>query len=191
MYKKVCCTCKVIVLLTKHASTKLGFWSPHLHTYQTVVPIVFSVSKWVDPSWWKWWIVFLTFPLPNEFLSFTSSHPVSLYIWKRGFTLETMLLAPLTNNPARLFVEKAEMSSKKGRRRVGKGDGERGWGKGWKGNLTLSSFFRAHYKFLNELARNRWLDRLPTSSLQRNILILLEFISIVFCMNNAGGKAGF
>ena len=129
MYKKVCCTCKVIVLLTKHASTKLGFWSPHLHTYQTVVPIVFSVSKWVDPSWWKWWIVFLTFPLPNEFLSFTSSHPVSLYIWKRGFTLETMLLAPLTNNPARLFVEKAEMSPKKGRRRVGKGDGERG-GKG-------------------------------------------------------------
>ena len=102
-----------------------------------------------------------------------------------------MLLAPLTNNPARLFVEKAEMSSKKGRRRVGKGDGEGGCRKGWKGNLTLSSFFRSHSKFLNELARNRWLDRLPTSSLQRNILILLEFISIVFCMNNAGGKAGF
>lgn len=69
--------------------------------------------------------------------------------------------------------------------------GEGGWGTGWKGNLTLSSFFRSHSKFLNELARNRLLGKLPTSSLQRNILLLLEFISIVFCMNNAGGKAGF
>lgn len=137
---------------------------------------------------------FFDVPVAEWISEFTSSHPVSRYIWKRGFTLETMLLAPftsLTNNPARLFVEKAEMSSKKCRRRVGKGDGERGWGRGWKGNSTLSSFFRSHSKFLNELARNRLLGKLPTSSLQRNILLLLEFISIVFCMNNAGGKAGF
>ena len=185
MYKKVCCTCKVIVLLTKHASTKLGFWSPHLHTYQTVVPIVFSVSKWVDPSWWKWWIVFLTFPLPNEFLSFTSSHPVSLYIWKRGFTLETMLLAPLTNNPARLFVEKAEMSSKKGRRRVGKGDGEGGWGRGvGKGvERELDAFFLFPLSFqVSQRARAESLARQATNKLaskKHSSIVRIYFHSIL------------
>jgi len=49
-----------------------------------------------------------------------------------------MLIAPLTNNPARLFVEKAEMSSKKWRRRVGKGVGE-GGGKGTPPFLPFST----------------------------------------------------
>ena len=40
---------------------------------------------------------FFDVPVAGWISEFTSSHPVSLYIWKSGFTLETMLLAPLTN----------------------------------------------------------------------------------------------
>ena len=63
---------------------------------------------------------------------------------------------------------------------------------GGKVTPRLSSFFRSHSKFLNKFARNsRLLGRLPTSSLQRDILLFLEITSIVFFMNNAGRKAGF
>lgn len=68
-------------------------------------------------------------------------------------------------------------------------EGGEGGGKGPPPFLPFSALINS--KFLNELARNRLLGKLPTSSLQRNILLLLEFISIVFCMNNAGGKARF
>ena len=69
---------------------------------------------------------------------------------------------------------------------MGKGGGEEG-GKGPPPFLPCYALIPSFSTSSRGIAL---LGRLTTSSLQRNILLLLEFISIVFCMNNAGSQAG-